>query len=253
MTKRLTASLFLLILLGCTEKAEHTQAGKNVQTKQKSINDSLANYLYNYEIEPQIIINNVDGKQTSVFFLNHNIEWLNSEEETKIRIDNDLISLRKEVTLNKVRGDNVDSVNFANSWDQIKYFKLNNHEIIGVRMFFYPCTGLGCSVDYFLLYDVQHKTRNFFGTFRTDRELKLYHLNGNSQTDYLSKTYEGGTDGVAEEIAIVYKLFSLAENGRFVLQKNDQDKPYYIKHILPVEDTSDNKEKLEVQWFEQIK
>jgi hypothetical protein len=226
---------------------------KYVQNSHKSINDSLGSYFCKYEIEPQININNDHEIQTKVSFLNHNIEWLDSETETKIRIDNNLFSLNKEVTLNNVWGDNVDSVDFANNWEQIKFFKLDDREMIGIRMSFYPCTGLGCSVDYFLLYDVQHKTKNFFGQFRADRELKLYHFNNNMQVDYLSKTYNGDTDGVAKEIAIVYELFSLADNGKFVLQKNNQDKPYFIKHISPVEDTSSIKETLEMQWFEKVK
>ena len=246
-------TLFLLLsLFGCKEKSDNSQTIKYVRVNYENINDSLQNYFTTYEIEPQVIVNNVDQKQTKVSFLNHNIEWLESGTEPLVRIDNNLISLKQEVTLNNVWGNEVDSVNFANNWNQIKYFNFNDEEIIGIRMNYFPCTGLGCSIDYFLLYDLKRKTKSFFGTFRTDRELKLYHLRNNSQIDYLSKTYNSGTDGVAKEIEIVYELYSLADNGRFELQKDKQDKPYFIRHILPVEETSNGKETLEANWFEKF-
>ena len=160
MTKKSTALFFSIFLFGCKEQTNLSQPVKYVQTNPKTIGDSLDNYFYKYEIEPQIIINNIDEKQKKISFLNHNIEWIDSESETKVRIDKNLISLIKEVTLNNVWGDNEDSVDFANNWDQIKYFKFDDKEIIGIRMSFYPCTELGCSVDYFLLYDVHNKTKN---------------------------------------------------------------------------------------------
>jgi hypothetical protein len=252
MTKSATALFLLISLFGCKEKPDNGQTIKYVQANHENINDSLENYFTTYEIKPQVIVNNVDQKQTKVSFLNHNIEWLERKEEPVVRIDDNLISLKKEVTLNNVWGNEVDSVNFVNNWNQIKYFKFNDEEIIGIRMNNSPCTGLGCSIDYFLLYDLKRKSKSFFGTFRTDRELKLYHFNNNPQVDYLSKTYDGETDGVAKEIAIIYELYSLADNGQFELQKDKQGKPYYIKHVLPVVDTSNIKETMEMHWFERF-
>src|SRR2546423_9742624 len=143
MRKYLIALFSSYALLGCREKPDYNKAVKYVLISRKNINDSLDNYFYKYEIEPKIIINNVEHNQTKVSFLDHKIEWLDSEKETKIKVDNDLFSLKKEATLNNVWGEDVDSVDFANNWDQIKSFRFIDEEIISIRMSFYLCTGLG--------------------------------------------------------------------------------------------------------------
>jgi methionine-R-sulfoxide reductase len=53
-------------------------------------------------------------------------------------------------------------------------------------MSFAPCVGLGCSVDFFLIYDVKTKTKNFFGTFRTDRELELFNYGNDEKIDFVA-------------------------------------------------------------------
>ena len=160
-----------------------------------------------------VVINNVEHTATMVSFLGHDFKWQKTETEMNISIDDDLIRCEKGVTLNNVWGNGVDSIHFANNWDQLKYYQYNDHEILVVRLLYTPCTGLGCSVNYFLVYDMKFKTKNFFGTFRTDMEINLYHFKVDREINYLSKTYVGGTDGVAREVTIEYNLYSLNPNG----------------------------------------
>lgn len=122
-------------------------------------------------------------------------------------------------------------------------------------MSFYPCTGLGCSVDYFLFYDLRHKTKNYFGTFRADNELKLFHFNNDERysIDYLSKSYYDLTDSSGDKREIVYELFSLSDKGKFILQKDNQGMPYFIKHRFAAEDTTSFEETWQKRWFEKIK
>jgi len=255
MTKILILLFYLILFSACKEKTIENNKKQKIYVIQKNIQDTLDYYFYKYEIEPEIIINNVEGNKKEVSFLSHKIKWFDKDDETKIQIDNDLLNLRKEVTLNNVQGEGVDSVDFANNWDQIKYFKFNDDELIGIRMSFYPCTGLGCSVDYFLIYDLQRKTKNYFGTFRADNELKLFHFNNDEQyrIDYLSKSYYDLTDSSGDKREIVYELFSLSNQGKFILQKGNQGIPYYIKHRFSVDDTTRFQETWEKSWFEKIK
>lgn len=217
------------------------------ETSQITVDDRLNNYFYNYEIEPSIIINNTEGNQTSIELGNHKIKWIDTEDETKIRIDNELFTLKDKITLNTIWG-NKDSVDFANNWDEIKLFKYNQIELIGIRMSFKPCTGLGCGIDYFCIYDLKSKTKNFFGQYRIDRKMALYHFD--NELSFVSKTYrESANDSRVEHF---YKLFSMNETGQFSEKKNSNGLTYWIKRITFPDDTI-SREILEENWIQKIK
>jgi hypothetical protein len=124
-------------------------------------------------------------------------------------------------------------------------------ELIGIRMTFYPCTGLGCSVDYYLIYDLQTRTKNFFGTFRTANNLSLYNFNNDDKLDYLSKTFSGDPQG-STPMEFIYELYSMENNGHFVQQKNESGQAYQIKQTTFPNDTTKT-EIFEQKWFKEIK
>jgi hypothetical protein len=219
---------------------------------EQTIEDRLKIHFELNRITPSIIINNTENNQTEIQLSNHKIKWLNTDNETKIRIDNDLFTLKDKVTLNKVREDN-DSIDFANNWDEIKLYKHNDREYIGIRMSFVPCTGLACSVNYYLIYDIKTKTKSFFGTFRTDNELELFDFGNDDKIDYVSKTYIEQNDGVTEEIINFYELYSMEINGKFNLQVDSRNKPYFIKRTFNAETDKEIEEKFEQHWITNIK
>lgn len=242
----------LTILTSCNNKAENKTADLKTQASKASAFDRarLDYYFNKHEIKPSLIVTNTGGNQTEVQLSKHEIKWLNTSDETKIKIDNDLFTLKDKATLNIV-WDNKDSVDFANNWDEMKLYKINDRELIGIRMAFRPCTGLGCSVDYFLIYDLQTKTRNFFGTFRTANKLALYNFNNDDKLDYLSKTFSGDAQG-ATPMEFIYELYSMESNGRFVQQKNSGGQTYQIKQTTFPNDTTKT-ETFEQRWLTEIK
>jgi hypothetical protein len=194
--------------------------------------------------------NNTEGNQTDIQLANHKIKWFDKDDETKIKIDNDLFTLKDKVTLNNVSYGKV-SVDFSNNWDEIKLFKHNNREYIGIRMSFTPCVGLGCSVDFFLIYDVKTKTKNFFGTFRTDRELELFNYGNDEKIDFVAKTHNGSANG-STPIERIYELYSMDTNGQFKVQKDSSGLTYQIKHTFFPNDTT-KADKLTEHWITKIK
>jgi hypothetical protein len=245
----------LLVLLTFVISCENAKI-KNAEIKnkpiktEKSINERLKNYFELYELKPLIVINNTEGNQTEIIFSNHKINWLNKDEEIKVKIDNDLFSLKDKVTLNKVWENRKDSVDFVNNWEEIKLFKYDGKELIGIRMNFAPCTGLGCSVSHFLIYDLKTKSKNFFGTFRTDNALKLYNFNNDDKVDYLSKTLNGDAHE-STPIEFVYELYSMEKNGKFKEQRDNGGKIYQIKYITFPNDTT-KIDKFEQNWIMKI-
>ena len=245
--------ILIIVFIACQNKKMSEVANNSNQYKtNQSIYDSLKYYFDKHEIIPSIVINNTEDTQTTISILNHKIQWINTEAETKIKIDDDLFSLKEKMTLNDVstkgKRNNVD---FANNWAQIKYYNFNNNELIGITMIYTPCTGTGCSVSFCLLYDLKSKTKNFFGTYRNEDELKLYHFNNDTvfSTDYVSKCYDEIKPGLE---VFTYGLYSLDKFGQFIEQKEPDGNSYQIIDTV-FENDSTSYEKLENNWFERIK
>lgn len=215
-----------------------------------AILDKLKQHFEAHKIKPSVQINNTEGNQTDIQLANHKIKWFDKDDETKIKIDNDLFTLKDKVTLNNVSYGKV-SVDFSNNWDEIKLFKHNDREYIGIRMSFAPCVGLGCSVDFFLIYDVKTKTKNFFGTFRTDRELELFNYGNDDKIDFVAKTHNGSANG-STPIEYIYELYSMDTNGQFKVQKDSSGLTYQIKHTFFPNDTTKT-DKLTEHWITKIK
>ena len=124
---RTIAFLILTILTACNNKAENKVTElKTQEHKSCTIDRVKLNYYFDqYEIKPSISVDNADANQTEIQLSNHKIKWLNTGEETKIKIDNDLFTLKDKATLNIVWG-NKSNVDFANNWDEIKLYRIND-------------------------------------------------------------------------------------------------------------------------------
>ncbi len=228
---------------------------KKLQRQYKqSVEEKLKSYFYGREIVPSIIVNNTERDQTEIRLENHKIEWIRGEKETKIKINDDLFTLKDKRTINGLQDqDNFEAVDFANNWEQIKFYKFGDRQLIGISMGNEPCTGIGCRVAFQLIYDLKTKSKTFFGTYRIEREVSLYDFKNDGTIDYLGKTYLGGSDGVIKEIINVYKLYSIDEKGVFHLQLNNKQKPYFIKRFFEPEDYREIHGKFEANWIEEIK
>lgn len=249
---KIIAFLIIIILTSCNDKKVSKATNLKTQvSKTSSINrDRLDYYFGEYEIKPSMVVNNIDGNQTEVHLSKHIIKWFNTDDETKIQIDNDLFTLKDKVTLNHVWG-NEDNVDFANNWDEMKLYKINDRDLIGIRMSFEPCTGLGCNINYFLIYDFQTRTKNFFGTFRTDNKLALYNFNNDKKLDYLAKTFSGDAQGLTP-MEFIDELYSMENNGHFVKQINSNGQTFQIKQTTFPNDTA-KAETFEQRWLTEIK
>ena len=224
-------ALFIVLILatGCCKLIKNkkpeiipekpaSEIPKGNEPDEEEIRSQLEKYFDSYRLIPAIEINNIQSDQTEIQLANHHIKWFDSENGTKIRIDNETISFKDCITLNNVWWE-PDSVDFVNNWDQIRLFKYKSRELIGIRMLFDPCTGNGCSVNYFLVYDAATKSKNFFGTFRTDNELELFDFRNDQKIDYVSKTFIG--DNYEGPKTFRYELYSLNSYGKFLPQKDE--------------------------------
>jgi len=224
-----------------------------------SVEENLKSYFYGREIVPSIIVNNTERDQTKIQLENNKVEWIRNEKETKIKINEDLFTLKDKKTINSLelspleKHDDYEAVDFADNWEQIKFYKFDDRQLIGISMGNEPCTGIGCSVAFQLIYDLKTKSKTFFGTYRIEREVNLYDFKNDGTIDYLGKTYIGESDGVAKEISNVYKLYSMDEKGVFHQQFNNKQKPYFINRTFEAENYREIESKFEASWLEEIK
>jgi hypothetical protein len=240
--------ILFLLLAACNSSGRKVSVPEKEEDKREAplTEAKLNNYFKEHEIIPTIAIENPKGFDTAVQLAGHRIVWLDSEDETRIGIDEDVFTLKDKVTINEV-WDGRDSVDFVNNWDQAKLYKINERELIGIRMSYRPCTGIGCNVDYYLVYDVRTKSKSFFGTFRSENNLSLYNFNDDDKVDYLSKTYSGDAHG-STFLEVTYNLYSMEINGYFVQQYSPSRAKYEIMLTKYPNDTLGSKVSLD-KWF----
>ncbi len=104
----------------------------------------IEKYLQLKEVEPGVVLNNVDRKKFGL--LDYKFSWKKLAKGLEITIDDHIINTSKALTLNPVLGNGADSVNFANAINQLKIYQIDS--VIGFVLSREPCSGLGCSAFY---------------------------------------------------------------------------------------------------------
>lgn len=226
---------------------------ESVENNYEKVAENLDIYLSGHEIEPYMVINNISGTQKNIKLGRHKIYWIDKDKDNiKLKINDDLFRINKYTTLNKVWGGK-DKVEYFNEWKQIKLFKVDGKELIGIKFYFYMCNGLGCYVSYYLIYDVETKRKNFFGAYCMDDSLKIYDFNFDGKIDYLGKTYVGNRCSEPnQDSESIYTLFTLNNKGKFLLRKDKEQKPYFIKQKFWNEGYKTIDEMFEQSWTENI-
>ncbi len=145
----------------------------------------------------------IQVESDTVRFEDFFISFSNLEEPLRIRIDNDTIFINDMITQNNVETDKI-QVDYSNAVYLIQYYSY--YDILMFQTHFYPCSGLGCGVNFQILYHTKTKKTFAFGRFRTGFEMELYNYN-DDKPYYLSKSYEGrNIEGIEK---ITYELFPL--------------------------------------------
>lgn len=230
---------------------------QNTKRTKGLVEKKIEHYLLSREIKPKLTIKNDysgvhNEKEETIKVSNHKITWFTSFKEAKIKIDDDLFSVKDESSLNNADDEAKIDGDIVNNWDEIKFFKVKDRELIGISMGNSPCTGLMCSVTFFLVYDLKTKSKNYFGDFRVDNELKLYDFGKDGTIDFLAAnnnfTYTPGF-----EITHIYNFYTLDKSGIFQLQKDENQKSYFIKRVFNSDNDEEFNKKFEQDWIEKIK
>ena len=237
--------LILVLIISCLSLINKPSADLPYSQKIKK-------YLATKEIKPTIVFN-AEGKRNTTL-LTHKITWKKVNKGLLITIDGVTINSSNEVTFNGVSDKTVESVNFANSINQIKLYEPES--LIGFELVFNPCNGLGCSVAYHLVYDLKTGRTSYFGRFRTDLEFNLYNFNSDSVPDYLATTTFCEVHPRIID-SIEYIMYSKSAQGNFKVYKDGNQEKFWFKHIFHRDYANDDtrllNEELIESWTEKIK
>lgn len=126
-----------------------------------------------------------------------------NDKPLEIRINNDTVFVDDMFTQNIVWGDK-NQLDYSNAVSLIHYYSYYN--ILMFQAHFFPCSGLGCGVNFQILYHTKTKKSFAFGRFRTGFDMELYNYN-DDKPYYLSKSFNGRN--IEEIDTIRYELFSI--------------------------------------------
>lgn len=251
--KSVIKSTFILLLIFSCTKEKRTES-KTDLTKKVEYGTMISEYLESKKHEPTLIFNNPykSDKKSAIKLADNEIKWSERDNSLEIIINGTKINTSKKVTLNYNWGKSVDSVNFANNVRQIKLYESDS--LIGFVLTNEPCTGLGCSVNYQLIYDLKTKSESYFGRFRTGFEFELYDFNQDSRIDFLSKTFYGRNEQMIDTTEFI--MYSQTEKGNFQQFRTEGQNRFAFKHIYPQIYPERNKDSLreefEENWIENI-
>jgi len=248
MKSKIKLTFILILIFSCSKenKTKHTTD----LTKKVEYGNIISDYLDSKKYEPTLIFNNPydNNKKSNIRLGDNEIKWSEKENALEIIINGTKINTSKKVTLNYNWGNSIDSVNFANNVRQIKLYESDS--LLGFVLTNEPCTGLGCSVNYQLIYDLKSKSESYFGRFRTGFELELYDFNHDSRIDFLSKTFYGRNVEMIDTTEFI--MYSQTKKGNFEEFRTEEQNRFTFKHIYPERDKDSLMEKFEENWIEKI-
>jgi hypothetical protein len=232
--------LLFLFLLSTISFPQSISKRGAFQECDQFIDERLRDYFDRNEVPAAQIINNVaelgrwESRVQAIKVGNHTVEWIDdvtaNDSQSSVRINGELIRLNDQVTLNAPDEINKFKLDMVGQWDQIKLYEFYEQTIIAISMTPRMCTGLMCGVGAQLWYDIKSKQKTFFGTYRTDSDVRLFRFPRENAYYTLATNFTGDPHAVTTPTVVTYELYKLETNGDFRIQKNARGVNYFIKH-----------------------
>lgn len=217
--------ILLFSIVSCCKtniaKEEVIKETKNIYTYLEQKTDSMHNELNNRIIDPDYVIL-VDND--TILFDKFIIKPFLTNEGLSIKLNDNLIKTYEFKTLNQAENGFVE-LSFASNLKKVKYYK--NDQLMIFELNSFPCTGLGCLIEFHLIYDLKSKKIHPFGMFR-NYEGNLYRFPNLTEPYYLSKSYEGDLN--AGEFKYEYTFFKISEENSEFVNKNNVTQSISIEY-----------------------
>lgn len=192
-------SYIVVVLVSCWCFVGFSQKEQQIKLKNNAEKDFLD---FEEDLKKRIITPSyrIEVESDTIRFEDCLITVSKNGEPLEIRINNDTIFVNDMFTQNIVWGYK-NQLDYSNAVSLIHYYSYYN--ILMFQTHFYPCSGLGCGVNFQILYHTKTKKSFAFGRFRTGFDMELYNYN-DDKVYYLSKSFNGrniqGIDTVKYEL-----------------------------------------------------
>ncbi|MBK9153317.1 MAG: hypothetical protein IPM25_03730 [Chloracidobacterium sp.] len=186
------------------------------------------------------------------------VEWIVTLKDkhavdVTIRIDGHRIELKDQKPINLADDDKPIGPDLLSIWDQIRLYEFGDgRKMVAMTLRPGMCTGLMCGVAAQLYFDLRSKRASFFGSYRTDGEAKLYSFGQDGREAFVVATNFSGDPHGSSESVVMYELYRLHSDGRFVREGDTAGRKYFIKHVQQPERSSKG-DSVEDRWIERIR
>ncbi len=210
----------------------------------------LMSSIERYKIEPiDSIINDIQYSVFESFVLgdntievfkadSFNINWLKINSET--------FSLDELKTVNPRTDGEMDNM-FCNYLEKIKLYRHGSDELLFMEFKPFPCSGLGCGVFDYLIFNVSKKQLNLFGTFSVEN-LDLYRFPIHQEISFIATEYSGDPHGYSP-VHFTSRIYSMNDKGEFTLTKDNTGKEYFYEEISYPNDSL-KEPSYKANWFQ---
>ncbi len=228
----------IISLIVLTSALCNAQALRRTSRCEPFIYERLRSYFEINELRPMQVINNdldlgrAESRIQKISVGDQNLEWIDEVHaeswKVSVRINGELIPLWDKETINTPDENMKLQLSVADQWRQIKLFRIGDQTMLGISMSSRSCTGLMCSVGAQLWYDLKSKRRTFFGSYRSDSDVRLFQSREKIYT--VTTNFQGDPHRVTNPAVMRYEMYGLDSDGRFQLEKDRRGVPYFIKH-----------------------
>lgn len=251
--KNVLLIILTFLFFSCSEKSK-TKKPENILKKLKVVSNNeishqnILDSIKLYKIKPTdslvttdeikpLVKYRIEKNEVEIFKKDSfNISW--------IKINSKKYLLNNLKTIN-ARTDGENENMFCNYLEKIKLYRFESNELIFMEFSSNPCTGLGCSVSDYIIYCVNKKQLNLFGSFRT-ANVDLYKFPFNSDINYIGSEYQGDFHGNTP-VHFIDRIYSMNKNGEFYLTKDKNNKELFYEVITYPNKTKDIEYKS--NWF----
>lgn len=263
--KKILLILILILLFSCSERTKKNEYenkklvqefGSTVKKNSSKISEQKKHFNNFFNSLNRFKIESIDElsieyhiKQLENFKIGKNTIKIFKKDSVSIdwiKINEDKFTIENLKTINpRLNGKNEKM--FCKSLQNIKSYKFNNDEIIFLEFVSSPCSGLGCSVSDYLIYSVNYRKINLFGSFRTTN-LSLYKFPFNKKLNYISTEYKGDFNGETP-IHFISRIYSMDNKGLFKVERDKSGKEYYYEVTTFPKDSIKEFE-YKINWFQ---
>ena len=200
-----------------------------VSQAEEQVQDSVSRLMNRFKVDPTFF-GRIINDSVPINFNNHVIIPFIEDSLFLCSIDGEKIKYVNKTTANEVV-EKTDSLNWSTfRINTVKDYHLRGSDILLITFNSSPCTGTGCGVDYYLVYDLNTKAQNYLGTYRNyeDTVIGPFDFNNDKSIQFLCPSFPNDLQCL-DSCIYKFKVYNLDKNGLLSLARDKENREYFIE------------------------